>query len=193
MPPGHEQDSLLERLISALERAGIPYMLSGGLSAIAYGRPRTTFDVDLVIEADERAVERLAEALGGGFEMDVESARRAARMRDECNVIDFETMEKADLWWLTETEFDRSRFSRKRLVPFPGGKMYWLPSPEDVILQKLLWRRKGGGENQIYDAAGVISVMGPDLDRAYLEGWAERMGLRDFLDEAQRCARKPER
>jgi len=39
----------IELVTSRLEDADIPYCLVGGIAAIAYGRPRLTLDVDMVI------------------------------------------------------------------------------------------------------------------------------------------------
>jgi len=58
-------------------------------------------------------------------------------------------------------------------------------SPEDIILQKLDWFRKGGGvsERQWRDVLGVFSVCGPDLDHMYLRSVAGAVGLQSLLDE----------
>ena len=59
-------------------------------------------------------------------------------------------------------------------------------SPEDTVLAKLDWFRKGGGvsDRQWRDLLGVIKVQGERLDRSYLKEWADRMELRGLLDRA---------
>jgi hypothetical protein len=42
---------VLRRVTAALERAGIAYMLTGSLASAYYATPRSTQDIDLVIEA----------------------------------------------------------------------------------------------------------------------------------------------
>ena len=41
----------LERAVSLLRSCEIRFLITGGAAAIAYGDPRTTQDIDLVIEA----------------------------------------------------------------------------------------------------------------------------------------------
>jgi hypothetical protein len=61
-------------------------------------------------------------------------------------------------------------------------------TPEDIILAKLSWFRKGGSVSarQWNDVLGVVRIQGDRLDRAYLNDWAERLGVRELLDDALR-------
>lgn len=42
-------DDFFERLIAALERAEVPYMVTGSYASSAHGTPRATNDIDIVI------------------------------------------------------------------------------------------------------------------------------------------------
>ena len=46
---------LLERLASV----GVPYMIVGSVAALAHGRARATQDLDVVVDADEKALAAL--------------------------------------------------------------------------------------------------------------------------------------
>jgi hypothetical protein len=78
--------------------------------------------------------------------------------------------------------------ARRQILPIPGepGAQLQVASPEDTILQKLLWYRKGGGvsERQWNDILGVIKVQGKALDLDYLNEWAKRSGIEDLLSQA---------
>ena len=52
----------LRRIVAALDAAGIPYALAGGLAVSIYTTPRATEDIDLLIARADR--ERAVEALG---------------------------------------------------------------------------------------------------------------------------------
>jgi hypothetical protein len=54
----------LKRAVAALEAAGIPYLLGGGLGCWARGGPPSSNDIDLMVKREdaERAQEALAEA-----------------------------------------------------------------------------------------------------------------------------------
>ncbi|HEY9702882.1 MAG TPA: hypothetical protein V6C58_10570 [Allocoleopsis sp.] len=59
------QDSttLAGQLHKILESLNLRYYITGGLAAIAYGEPRTTRDVDLVVEIDITQIEFLVQIL----------------------------------------------------------------------------------------------------------------------------------
>ena len=97
-------------------------------------------------------------------------------------------MIKVDLFVFSETPLARQEMARRQVLPIPGEPEAHLQvaSPEDTILQKLLWYRKGGeaSERQWNDILGVIKVQGKALDLSYLEEWAERSGVEDLLARA---------
>lgn len=59
-------------------------------------------------------------------------------------------------------------------------------SAEDIILSKLDWYRMSDGisERQWRDVLGVLKVQKPLLDIVYLEHWAAKLQLTDFLQRA---------
>ena len=91
-----------------------------------------------------------------------------------------------DIWSLTDSEFDQSRFSRKQEIEFFGYRVY-ASSPEDTILAKLLWaKQSGGSEKQLFDAAKVFERQRDHLDTAYLDTWIERLGVEKQFESMQR-------
>ncbi len=53
----------LEAVLSALNQHDVRYLIVGGLAVAAHGYGRVTFDLDLVIQLDEKNVERAMRAL----------------------------------------------------------------------------------------------------------------------------------
>jgi len=70
-----------------LEENGIDYMLTGSFARNMHGVPRTTYDVDIVIEVEPVALEELVRSLGDGFYVSAEAAREAVSRRSMFNVI----------------------------------------------------------------------------------------------------------
>jgi hypothetical protein len=93
----NDQADFLNRLIAKLSAADIPFMLVGSVAASYHGRPRSTFDIDLVVDADEEALCRFTRSLGEGYYVDEESIRDAVRKREAFNIIDETSGFKADL------------------------------------------------------------------------------------------------
>ena len=104
------------------------------------------------------------------------------------NAISNVTQYKLDLILTKDNAFDRERFARRTRTPFSNGSL-WVTSPEDIVLGKLLWgRQMGGSERQERDVAGVLIEQAGALDDAYLDRWAEDLGLRADLDRVRAVA-----
>ena len=99
-------------------------------------------------------------------------------------------MGKVDIFILKDQPFARSEFERRQYVIVRQNpeQSLWLPSPEDIILQKLSWYRLGGevSDKQWRDILGVMKLQGQQLDFSYLWQWAESLRLVELLDRAFR-------
>lgn len=56
------QQDLLKRVVAALKRIGIDYMITGSVASSLQGEPRATHDLDVVVEIDESSVRALLAA-----------------------------------------------------------------------------------------------------------------------------------
>jgi hypothetical protein len=54
---------VFRRITAALEQAGIGYMLTGSFASAHYGGPRSTQDIDFVIEASPTQLRAFVDAL----------------------------------------------------------------------------------------------------------------------------------
>jgi len=55
-----ELESLLRRVVEALDSAGVPFMVAGSFASTTHGLQRTTQDLDVVIDpADEESLSKL--------------------------------------------------------------------------------------------------------------------------------------
>jgi len=66
------------------------------------------------------------------------------------------------------------------------GVPVFVATAEDAILSKLEWAKIGDSERQLRDAARIIEVRGAGLDVAYLERWADVLGIRAMLERARK-------
>ena len=178
------------RVATALERAGVAYFLGGSLASSFQGEPRATNDIDLVVDLSEDRVDGLVSSLGPDFDVDPEALRRAARGRGSWNIIYIPAVTKVDLFILQAGPYDQSEFARRRPVEVRPGQVLFLKSAEDTVIRKLLWYRSGGGvsERQWRDVVQVLRHSRAVLDPAYLDTWAERLGLDGLLERARQEA-----
>lgn len=190
IPTGSEamwiQDSisLAAKLHSIFERLEISYYITGGVAAIAYGEPRTTQDLDLVLATSPDDIDRLVTALtDAGFYVPGIDDVKSGRMRT-LQITEMESISRADLVIAGNDEFDRLKFERRRIFATSGAEALYFASPEDVILNKLRWRQRSGSEKQWRDVLGVLKVQAENLDYGYLTEWAERLEVIDDLNQA---------
>jgi len=128
----------LAQLVSLFNRHGVDYMLVGSYSSNAYGIPRATKDADLVVAALDSAFELIGSSLGDNYrtESQIEFELITGTVR---RVILFTPINFGlEIFQLSDDPFDQSRFKRRVQVQSSvlGGPV-WLPTPEDVIIQKL--------------------------------------------------------
>ena len=173
------------KVIAALEDLGIPYMVVGGLSSMAYGNPRTTKDADIVLAVDGSGLGLLADKLGDEFSLDpqgsFEMVTGTSRYHLRVPSVSFEI----ELFLLSDDAHDRARFERRRSLPSRQlGARTMIPTAEDVIIMKLRWyaiAKRGKDGDDIKD---IIGVLGDDaLDWEYIHRWTAEHGTRALLDE----------
>jgi hypothetical protein len=175
----NDQADFLKRLVKKLSGAGIPFMLVGSVAASYHGHPRSTFDIDAVVDADQETLFRFARSLGEGYYVSEESIREAIRFRAAFNVVDEASGYKADLIVRKDRPFSRTEFDRRMRVMILD-EIVEMATPEDVILSKLEWSKLGSSERQWEDALQVARTQKDHLDLVYLEKWAVELGVADL-------------
>jgi hypothetical protein len=179
---------VLERIIAALDRAGIAYMLSGSFASAYYGTPRSTQDIDLVIAATPQQLTAFVQALSGDrYYVDLDAALDAHKRESLFNVIDLASSWKIDLIFRKARAFSQEEFSRRRLVNLPDIALF-VASAEDVIIAKLEWSKMAQSQRQIEDVAAILRVRWDSLDRSYLGKWIVELGLTMEWENARRAA-----
>lgn len=172
--------AFLARVVEMLSAAGIPHMLAGSFASAYHGTPRTTQDVDLVIDPSPEGLQVfVSRAETAGFYVDPNRARDALERRRQFNVLEPQSGWKADLIVRKDRPFSREEFARREPATILGAEVF-VASPEDTILAKLEWSARTDSERQLADATGIVANKGEGLDRAYIERWAAELGVREL-------------
>ena len=183
----------LRTIADWLDGADVPFMLAGSFASTYHGHPRTTQDIDIVIDPAHEALLRFVDSLPADRTyVDRMTAIEAFRHRDMFNVIDLETGWKVDLILRKERPFSISEFNRREAVEWMGVRLF-IATAEDVILSKLEWARlSGGSERQMRDVAGVLEMHNERLAIAYIEKWLDALAVRTQWEEVAASVRSGE-
>jgi len=182
-----EVRGLLERLVRILDGAGVPFMIAGSFASTAHGFPRTTQDLDVVIDPPSvLELDALIAAIpAADYYVDAETARDALRRGSMFNVVDHASGWKVDFIVRKNRAFSREEFARRMPILLLDVPVF-VASPEDTIVAKLEWSKlSGGSERQRRDIVGILVTVGPQLDRPYIERWVRELDLADEWREAQ--------
>ena len=175
------QRDFLRCITGLLEQAGIPYMVAGSVSSSFYGNPRSTRDVDIVIDPDRKGLDSFLNTLGPEYYVSRPAALEALESRGMFNIIDTRNSWKVDLIIRKTRPFSREEFRRRRSAELMGVTT-WIVSPEDSILSKLEWTKGRQSSLQLQDATQVLIVQWEKLDFEYLRRWARQLGVAEQLD-----------
>ena len=175
----NDQADFLKRIAEKLSAAKIPFMLVGSVAASYHGHPRSTLDIDAVVDADEENLCRFALSLGPGYYVSEEAVRQAVRSRSVFNIIDEASGYKAAFIVRKNRPFSQTEFKRRIRVRLLD-QVLDIASPEDVILAKLEWSKLGESERQWNDALQVARTQREHLDLHYLEKWAAELGVTEL-------------
>jgi hypothetical protein len=172
---------------AAIEKVGGAYFVGGSLASSVQGEPRATNDVDIVLELPLGRIRDFIDTLGSDFEVDADALRQALLQGSSCNIFFLPFLTKIDLFGVGPTPYDEIEFARRSpmVVREPDVRLV-VKSPEDTVLRKLWWFRKGGevSERQWRDVVQVLRFSGAAMDTGYLARWADELGVADLLARA---------
>ena len=173
----------LKLILECLEAAEVEYLIGGAIAEWAWGEPRATQDLDIVINLPIKAVSRFSKELEKrNMPVPVDiilDAMMEDRADNPLNAIHRYSGLKADLYLMRDGDALRqSAFQRRVLVDYgpPIGKVY-VHSPEDLILYKLMYLGLSGQPKHARDIAAILRAKKNQLDLGYIEEWVTQLGL----------------
>jgi hypothetical protein len=170
-------------VLDALEAADVPYLIGGAVAAWAWGEPRATRVLDLVIQIPKGAEAKLSEELAKRNmllpEDIIQDRLKDRRGDDHLNTVHTTSGYKADLYLVKEGDrFRNEAFRRRVLVDLgPGLGELYLHTPEDLIIYKLLYYNVSQQPKHISDIASIVQTMGDTLDAQYIQKWVAEKDL----------------
>lgn len=180
-------EDVLRTVQSALEVAGIPYMVTGSFASSIHGEPRASKDIDIVIAPTrDQLVDFVRQFPADKYYADEEDALQSFAHESMFNIIDFASGWKVDFIFLKSRPFSQIEFGRRKEEDF-GGLRISFATAEDILIAKLEWAKMGESQRQIEDAASIIRIKGDSLDGTYVEKWVKELALEQQWEAATRA------
>ena len=171
------------RVLAALQEIGAAHFVTGALASNHYGIERSTKDADIVLETAPADFAAFARLLWPELRLDPQITFETITGSQRHIVELTGTPYKIELFLLGNDAHHQERFARRRPVRLQGFDVEtWIPSPEDVVIQKVRWGRL----KDLDDALSVLGVQGNALDFPYIERWCREHGTLARLEELRR-------
>lgn len=171
----------LHRLIlGPIQHTGIPYMVTGGVAAIAYGEPRLTNDVDIVVDGAPRYAPRFTAVFPTPdyyvppHEVLVEEFGRSRH--GHFNIIHNDTGLRADVYVAGDDPLNAWAMEHRHTESI-GADPIWFAPIEYVIVRKLEYYAEGSSDRHLRDIASMLGISGDMIDHEVLQRLIADRGL----------------
>lgn len=179
---------LIDTFIRPLISTGLPYAVTGSVAAMAYGEPRLTNDIDLVLEIKIADMPRLIEAFSeNDFYLppsEVIASEIVRGNRGHLNIISQHSLLKADVYIVSGDPLHRWAMENVRVIDIEGLPVAFAP-PEYLIIRKLEFFREGGSQKHLRDIAAVLDESSELIDHTFLSHHLNALNLTAHFQAAQ--------
>jgi hypothetical protein len=188
-----DQGDLLRHAVEVLEQMDITYMVVGSIASGAHGEPRMTHDIDIVVKLQRDDVYPLCAAFPSpDFYISPDAVRQAIHNGGMFNVIHGSSGNKIDFMIAGTDMWGRTQIARRERKELIEGSAIYVARPEDIILSKLRYYQQGESEKHLRDIAGILRVSGDEVDRAYIDQWANELEVNEIWQAVQRRVERPD-
>ena len=172
----HDQAQVFGSVIDVLEAVGAVYAIWGGLAAVAYGEPRFTQDMDILLRGDSLPVYPFVRRLlEGHFYVDHPSVQARVVDGGFFNVIHEHYAIKVDFYVAIEPDL-LAMIAERIYLPFDDLRRAAYITATAVIAAKLQAYVENGSTRHLDDIAGIVRVQGDRLDLRRLDQRASQLG-----------------
>jgi hypothetical protein len=172
----YEQSQAFGGVIDALEATGAEYAIWGGLAVVAYGEPRFTQDLDILLSPAGFSVSLFVRALEKTHHSVDKMAVRQAMSGGFFSVIHLPYQIKADFYVPVEPEF-QAIIRELIYLPFDEVRRAAYITSTSLVIAKLRVYQDGLSSRHLEDIASIVRLQGNKLDLQRIDILAAKMGL----------------
>ena len=149
------------RVVKALDEIGAPYMIVGAFGGSVFGIARSTNDIDMLVDLQEKDCIAISENFPlPRYYADPEMIKNSIEMGIMFNLIDTEEGARADLVPLKREPEYQTAFNRRVRTTFtdPSGQSFeaWVAQPTDIIIGKLHAWEEGRSDKHPKDIFSIL-------------------------------------
>lgn len=164
--------------VRQIEELGLPYAIGGSMASSAYGTPRFTRDVDIVVDLPlDKVSAFVARFPHSDFYIDEIVIRQAVRERGQFNIIHHESGVKVDIY-IPGNLIQKNQISRARRLVTDTGEASYSP-PEELIIMKMEYYKFGQPQRHLEDIVNLLYGLGGAVDLQMIEREVEERGLQE--------------
>lgn len=165
-------EKVLKVVCEFLNENNLRYVIVGGIAVMYHGVPRTTVDIDFIVDMSKTEIELFISFLQSeNFDANIQDMIEALDEHTHCTIFVDESLLRLDIQGVI-SDFDRATLERAIKVEF-YDTIISLGSVEDTLINKILF----ASEQDIRDAAGIFARHKDELDFEYIEKTCETLGI----------------
>ena len=169
-----EFPDVLQLVCSYLNETEIDYVVVGGIAVMHHGVPRTTVDIDLILQIDDDEIPAFVKFLNStGFTATTKDMRSAFKEKSHSTIFYRDSLLRLDIQGVN-SQFDKMTLERAIDIELFNTTIK-LGTAEDTIINKILFQ----GEQDLRDALGIFARKQRQLDIAYIESTCKKLEIYD--------------
>jgi len=173
-----EFSEILRFVCDFLNKNKIQYVIVGGVAVMYHGVPRTTVDIDIIMQMDDEQIPTFVEFLNSrGFASSATDIRAAFAENSHSTSFFKDTLLRLDIQGVNSA-FDRMTLDRAIEVNL-FGTLVRIGSIENTFVNKILFQ----GEQDLRDALGILKRNSDNLDFEYIRSTCEMLGIPEKLEQ----------
>ncbi len=165
-------EEVLRLVCNFLNEQNMRYVIVGGIAVMFHGVPRTTVDIDIILDMSDAELKEFTGFLKREkFNVDYDTMRELIHDGSHSTVFLHEGLIRLDLQGVN-SEFDQETLDRAIEVNYSDCNLR-IGSVEDTLINKLYFQ----GEQDLRDALGIYARHKRELDEVYIAEMCNVLGI----------------
>ncbi|HWP32054.1 MAG TPA: hypothetical protein VNK96_10085 [Fimbriimonadales bacterium] len=172
---------------SKIHRLGLEYAVGGSYASSAWGVPRQTNDLDIVLTLDEKSVYEFISTFEKDYLLNEKELREALKSHSRYRVFQIihkKEVVKIDVFLAGTDAYSKSEMRRKKRIELLPKLYINCLAPENIVLRKLDWIKMHPSDRQWNDVIGILETRENELNKNYMRRWAAKLKVSSLLKKA---------